>query len=91
MNFLQVIFDLFRTEKDQSSLSYNIIVRRGGRHLPGLPDELEDCDEAGEAHPGEQHDEDAAHVGQTQLARLRFIVVVLKPLIAFQVDLDIIV
>ena len=59
---------------------YSIMPCRGDRHLPGLPNELEDGDEAGETHPGEQHDEDATDVGQTQLARLRFIVVVLKPL-----------
>ena len=61
-------------------MPYGIIPCRGDSRLPGLPDELEDGDQAGQAHPSEQHDEDAANVSQTQLARLRFIVVVLKPL-----------
>ncbi len=45
-------------------------------HLPRLPDELEDGNEAGQSHPRQQHHKDAAHVGQAQLARLVHAVVV---------------
>ena len=43
-------------------MPYGIIPCRGDSRLPGLPDELEDGDQAGQAHPSEQHDEDAANV-----------------------------
>ncbi len=45
--------------------------------LPWLPDELEDCDEAGQTHSGKQNDKDAADVGQAQLVGLAHAVVVL--------------
>ena len=54
-------------------MPYTVLVGQ----FPRLPDELEDGDEAGQAHARQEDDEEPAHVCQGELVRLVHAIIVL--------------